>query len=92
MLTDIACHTTQELLTGRSLGHAADVTADKLHGISSVGAEQAVMIVRLRGASVDDCDEVTCDDHAVLAFPFGALGDESLLYNFHEVYFWDTAR
>ena len=92
MLADTACDTTQELLTSRCLGHASDVTADKLHGISSVGAEQAVMIVRFRCASVDDSDEVICDDHAVLAFPLWALGDESLLYNFHEVCFWDTAR
>ena len=83
MLADIAGHTTHEFLTRRSLGHAPDVTADKLHGISSVGAEQAVMIVRLRRAAVNDGDKVICDDHAVLAFLSGTLGDECLLYYFH---------
>ena len=88
----MAGYTTHEILTRRSLGHAADVAADELHGISSVRAEDAVMVVRLRGAAIDDGDEVICDDHAVLAFPFGTLGDEGLFDNFHVGCFLDTAR
>lgn len=92
MLSDTAGHTTQKFLARRGFGHTTNMTADELHGISSVRAEKTVMIVRFRGAAIDDGNEVICDDHAVLAFLLGTLGDEGLFDNFHVGCFLDTAR
>lgn len=86
MLSNRIGHTSQELFTCYILGHAGNVTADELHGISSVRPEQAVMIVRFRGTAINDSNEVICYDDSVLAFLLGILGDESLLYYFHRAW------
>ena len=83
MLPDVcrdACH---KLLTTRSLGHAGDITADQLHGIAAIGAEDAVAVVGLRRGTVNDGNEVICDDDAVLAFLLWVLRDERLFEDLH---------
>ena len=83
MLTDIGRNATQKGITGGVLGHAADVAADKLHGVATVAAQQTVAVFRLRGAAVYNGNEVSGDDDAVLAFLRGVLGDEVLLDDVH---------
>ena len=72
-----------ELLTADVGWHAADVAADKLHRIASIAHPGAMAVGGLRGGSVDDGDEVICDDDSVLAFLRGALRNDALLYYFH---------
>ena len=72
-----------ELLTADVGWHAADVAADKLHRIASIAHPGAMMIRCLRGGTVDNGDEVICDDDSVLAFLRGALRNDALLYYFH---------
>ena len=72
-----------ELLTTDVGWHAADVAADKLHRIASIAHPGAMAVGGLRGGSVDDSDEVICDDDSVLAFLRGALRNDALLYYFH---------
>ena len=83
MLADVGGDTTEKLLAGGGLGHAADVAADQLHGVTAVAAQQAVAQQALRRAAVDDGYEVSGDDDAVLAFRLWVLGDEALFYDLH---------
>ena len=92
MLADIGGNPTQKHFASRILGHGTDISADQLHRISSVAAEYAVAIVRLRRAAVDNGDEIISYDDSVLAFLRGIFGDEDLLDNFHWCNFWDIAR
>ena len=72
-----------ELLTADVGWHAADITAYDSHGIASIAHPGAMAVGGLRGGSVDDGDEVICDDDSVLAFLRGALRNDALLYYFH---------
>jgi len=84
VLADIGRNASQELVAADGLRHALDVAADELHGIAAIGAEQAVAIVALGGAAVDDGNEVRGDDDAVLAFALWVLGDEGLFDDLHD--------
>ena len=86
MLADISRHTTQELFARGGLGHLADITCRQVHGIATIGAKQAMAILGLRCAAVDDSYEVICYDDAVLAFLLGVLADDGLFYNLHAVF------
>ena len=92
MLANVGRNTTKKSFAGRVLGHAANVATGQLHGVAAIAAEQAVAILRLAGRTIDDGNEVICDDDSVLAFLRGILWDESLLDNFHLCNFWDTAH
>ena len=92
VLANVSCNTTQKSLARRVLRHVADVATGQLHGVTAIAAEQAVAILRLAGRTIDDGNEVICDDDSVLAFLRGILWDESLLDNFHLCNFWDTAH
>ena len=83
VLADIGRYTRQKLLARGGLGHVADIAGSELHGIAAVGAQQAMPIVGLRSAAVNDGDEVICDDDSVLAFLLWVLGYEVLLDDFH---------
>ena len=83
MLANIGRHSAHKLLRRDGLGHMLNVTAHQLHGIASVGAEDTVAILALRRATVNDSNEVICDDDAVLAFLLGVLRDEALFDDFH---------
>ena len=72
-----------ELLTTDVSRHAADIAAHKLHRISAIAHPRAMVIGGLRRGSVDDGDEVICDDDSVLAFLRGVLRNDALLYYFH---------
>ena len=85
MLADVGRDAAEKLLAGGGLGHAADVAADQLHGVTAVAAQQAVAQQALRRAAVDDGYEVSGDDDSVLAFRLWVLGDEYLFYNLHGV-------
>ena len=63
--------------------HLANITRDDLHGIAAVAHQKGVTTGGLRGGTVDDGDEVTCDDEAVLAFLLGVLGDQAFFDYFH---------
>ncbi len=85
MTTDIGGDTGEELLTGGGLRHAPDISLSELHSITAVRAQDAMTVVGLRSAAVDDSNEVRGDDDSVLAFLFGILGDEILFDDFHIV-------
>ena len=72
-----------ELLTADVGWHVADITAYDSHGIASIAHPWAMAVGGLRGGSVDDGDEVICNDDSVLAFLRGALRNDALLYYFH---------
>ena len=63
--------------------HAADVSADELHGIAAVAHPGTMATLGLRGAAVDDSDKVICDDDSVLAFPSWVFRRKALLDDFH---------
>ena len=92
MLSYISRYATHKSFARRVLRHVADVATGQLHGVAAIAAEQAVAILRLAGRTIDDGNEVICDDDSVLAFLRGILWDESLLDNFHLCNFWDTAH
>ena len=85
VFADIGSNTSHKLLARSGLRHTVDIARSQLHGITTVGAQQAVAVVALRGAAVDDGDEVICDDDGVLAFLLGVLRDEALFDDFHVV-------
>ena len=62
----------------------ADVAADELHGIAAVGAPQTMAQLALGCAAIDDGNEISGDDDAVLAFHLGVLGNECLFYDLHD--------
>ena len=72
-----------ELLTADVGRHTADIAAHQLHRIAPIAHPRAMVIGGLRRGSVDDGDEVICDDDSVLAFLRGVLRDDALLYYFH---------
>ena len=72
-----------ELLTTGVGRHAADIAAHEVHRIAPIAHPRAMVIGGLRGGSVDDGDEVICDDDSVLAFLRGVLRNDALLYYFH---------
>ena len=83
VLADVCRDTAEEGVAAGVFGHAADVLADEQHGSAAVGREEAVTVVRLRRAAVDDGYEVVSDDDAVLVFPLGVLADTCLLDDLH---------
>ena len=79
-----------ELLTTDIGRHAADISADYLHGIATIAHPGAMATAGLRSGTVDDSDEVICDDDSVLAFLLGVLRNDALLDDFHwGVEVWD---
>ena len=92
MLVDIGGDATQKHLTCGVGRHRFDIAAYQLHGIAPIAAKHAMTIVGLRGAAVDNGNEIISYDDSVLAFLRGIFGDEGLLDNFHWCNFWDTAR
>ena len=92
MLADIGGDATQKHFASAVCRHRLDIAAYQLHGIAPVAAKHAMTIVGLRGAAVDNSDEIISYDDSVLAFLRGIFGDEGLLDNFHWCNFWDTAR
>ena len=83
VFADVGGDATEKLFAGGILRHLADIAADEQHGIAPVGVEQAVPVVGLRRAAVDDGNEVIGYDDAVLAFLSGILGDEGLFEDLH---------
>ena len=83
MLADIGRYTTEESFAGGSLGHLTDIACCQLHGITAIGAKQAMAIVTLRRAAVDDGYEIIGYDDAVLAFLLGVFRYDALLENYH---------
>ena len=73
-----------ELMTGGLGGHLADDTADDGHRIAAIRHAGTPLARGLRGGTVDDGNEVICDDDSVLAFLRGVLWCEALLDNIHE--------
>ncbi len=67
-----------ELMAADVGRHAADVTADDLHGIAAVAHPRAMAATGLRRAAVDHSDEVIGDDQAVFAFLFWTFRNEAL--------------
>ena len=86
MPTDSTGDTETELVTGRIGRHLADITRDDLHGIAAIAHQEGVTACGLRGRTVDDGNEVTCDDEAVLAFLLGVLCDLALFDDIHCYY------
>ena len=80
---DVSRHPSAELTAADGLGDMAQVLADELHAVSSVGAEQAVAQGALAGTAVDDGNEVIGDDESVFTFPVGTLGNDALFDNLH---------
>ena len=68
------------VVTGR---HAADIGGDNTHGAFTVAHQEMEAAGGLRGRAVDDGNDVTCDDEAVLASLFGVLRDQALLDDLH---------
>ena len=74
-----------ELMARRVGWHLTDDATDDGHGVMAVRHPSAPLARGLRGAPVDDGDEVICDDDSVLAFLSGILRNDALLYYFHWV-------
>ena len=70
-------------MTRRVGRHLADKARDDLHGIAAIAHQEGVTVGGFRGRTVDDGNEVTCDDEAVLAFLLGVLCDQALLDDIH---------
>ena len=83
VLANVSGDATKKGLACGVLGHAADIVADQLHGVSTVAAEQAVAILRLGRGTIDNCNKISAYDDSVLAFLRGILGYEGLLDYFH---------
>ena len=83
MLVDIGCDTPQELFASSALRHFADIACSQLHGVTAIRAKQAVAVIALRRATVNDGYKVSAYDDSVLAFLLGVLGDDGLFYNLH---------
>ena len=83
MFADIRRYTTEEGFAGSGLGHLADIVGRQLHGITAIRAKQAMAIVTLRRATVDDSYEIIGYDDAVLAFLLGVFRYDALLENYH---------
>ena len=64
-------------------GHLTDIATDEHHGVAAIADTWAMVALGLRGATVDNGDEIICDDQAVFAFLCGALRYEVLLDDFH---------
>ena len=87
MFADDLRGTDAELMAAGIGGHATDVAADELHGVTAI-ARPGTMVARgLRRAAVDNGNEVICDDQAVFAFLRGTFRDDALLENLH---IWDS--
>ena len=86
---DGACDTFTELLTTDVGWHAADITAHDTHGVAPVTHPWAMAAWSLGGGTVDDGNEVICDDDSVLAFLRGALRNDALLDYFHWNIAWE---
>jgi len=83
MFANIGCDATHKLLTGCLLGHTSYVARSQLHGMAPIAAEPAMLVLALRGGTVNDSHEVSGDDDSVLAFLLWVLGDERLFYDLH---------
>ena len=83
MAEDACCDTLAEIVTTGILRHLADIAANEFHGITAVAHPRAMPAAGLGGATVDDCDEIICDDDSVLAFLCGTLRDYALLDDCH---------
>ncbi len=86
MLADVSRDALHKLRACRRLWHTADIAADQQHSIASVAIEQAMVILRLRRAAINDGNEIISYDDAVLAFLSGVLGYAALLDYFHRVW------
>ena len=72
-----------ELLTTDVGWHAAEIAAHDPHGIAPIAHPGAMMNGGLGGGTVDNGDEVICDDDSVLAFLRGVLRNDALFEDFH---------
>jgi len=84
MFADAGSNSSQEFLASDVFRHVADVATDELHGIAAVGTPQTMAQLALGCAAIDDGNEISGDDDAVLAFHLGVLGNESLFYDLHD--------
>jgi len=71
-------------MAGRVGWHLADVLGDKFHGISAITVESAILMTAFRSRTVDDGNEVICDDDSVLAFSGWTLRYECLFDDVHK--------
>ena len=72
-----------ELMTGVLRRHAADISGNDMHSILAVAHKRMEATFGFRSGSVDNGNEITCDDETVLAFLLGVLRYEALLDNIH---------
>lgn len=72
----------EKLVQGALFGHTANDAANELHGITPVGADEAISEVCLAGASVNHGDEIGGDHYTVLALAVRTFGHHCLFYYF----------
>ena len=78
VIVDVFGSSHAELMARCVSGHSAYVLGNKAHSISPV-AHQGVIATRGLGCrTVDNGDEIICDDDSVLAFLRGVLRDDAL--------------
>lgn len=83
MFANIGCDATHKLLTGCLLGHTSYVARSQLHGMAPIAAEPAMLVLALRGGTVNDSHEVSGDDDSVLASPVGVFRNDGLFDDLH---------